>query len=74
MSVQFSIKVILLLWRCGLIDGLTMTQFLANTVTQYGTIVVGSSIGNNFDSSIFAAPIALVISSYAALRVHVWQL
>ena len=30
MSINFSIKVMLFLWRCGLVDGLTMIQFLAN--------------------------------------------
>ena len=64
MSIKFSIKVMLLLWRCGLVDGLTMIQFLANAATQYATIVVGSSIGNNLDPSVFAAPIAGLGTSY----------
>ena len=68
MSINFSIKVMLFLWRSGLVDGLTMIQFLANAATQYGTIVVGSCVGNNLDPSVLAAPIAGLGTSYQFVR------
>ena len=58
MSVNISIKLMIFLWKIGVVDGFTLTQFILNGAAQYGVFVVGSAVGQTLDPSILVTPIA----------------
>lgn len=59
MSVETSIKVMILMWNLGVVDTLTLFQFLFNADAQYGTIVATQAAGQFKDISprVLLAPI-----------------
>ena len=67
-SVNFSVKMIIFLWKIGVVDSFTVVQFLINGAVQYGGFVVGSAVGQNLDPSILVAPIAQLGTAYQFVR------
>ncbi len=68
MSVNISIKLMIFLWKIGVVDGFTLTQFILNGAAQYGVFVVGSAVGQTLDPSILVAPIAQLGTAYQYVR------
>ena len=44
MSIDYSIKVMIILFKSGVVDSLTLIQFLQNSITQYGVYAATSAI------------------------------
>jgi hypothetical protein len=45
MTLTSSVKVMIFLWKIGIVDSLTLAQFLMNATAQYGGVVVAQSVG-----------------------------
>ena len=67
-SLNIPIKMMILLWRMGVVDSFTAIQFLLNGAAQYGVFVVGSAVGQTLDPSILVAPIAQLGTAYQYVR------
>ena len=52
MSINYSIKVMMLLWKSGVVDSLTLIQFLQNAITQYGVTATTSAVSSNLASTV----------------------
>lgn len=67
-SLNISLKMMMFLWKIGVVDGFTVIQFILNGATQYGVFVVGSVVGQTLDPSVLVAPIAQLGTAYQYVR------
>lgn len=59
MSVNISLKLMIFLWKIGVVNSFTLTQFMLNGAAQYGIFLVESAVGQTtLTFSIWVAPIA----------------
>ena len=63
-----TLKIMCFLWRIGVVDTLTLAQFAINGVAQYGSFVVGSTVGQNLGPSALISPIAQLGTAYQYVR------
>ena len=70
LTTPISLQLMIFLWKCGIVDSLSMLQFCINCGTQYGTIVAGAAAGNfsEIGPSVLLAPFAGLGTSYKYIR------
>ena len=68
MNVSSSIKLMIFLWKIGIVNTFTLTQFLLNGAAQYGVFMVGSSVGKNLDPTSLISPITELGTAYQYVR------
>ena len=68
MTPYSSIKLIYFLWQIGMVDSLTLIQFVINGGTQYTGFVIAHTVGQNFEPSALLSPITELGTAYQYIR------
>lgn len=58
----------ILLWRSGVVDSFIAIQFILNRAAQYGSFVIGSSVGQTPDPSVLIEPVRQMGTAYQFVR------
>ena len=67
MSINYLIKVMILLWKSGVLNSLTLIQFLQNASTQYGVMVTTNAGSSNLaftvEPSMLVKPLLTIVGT-----------